>query len=36
MVYFLTRNPNLGLFLESLGIEKIDMFLGHLERLTGK
>jgi hypothetical protein len=30
MVYFQTKNPNLGIFLEGLAIEDVGIFYGHL------
>jgi hypothetical protein len=31
MLYFLTKIPNLGKFLEDLRLEVVDIFNGHLE-----
>jgi hypothetical protein len=31
MVYFQTKNPNLGKFWRALGMEKVGIFFGHLE-----
>jgi hypothetical protein len=31
MVYFQTKSPNLGKFLEGLGMEKVGVFNGHLK-----
>jgi hypothetical protein len=30
MLYFQTKKPNLGKFLEGLAIEDVDIFFGHL------
>jgi hypothetical protein len=30
-IYFQTKNPNLGKFLEALGMEKFGIFCAHLE-----
>jgi hypothetical protein len=32
--YFRTQNPNLGKFLEGLGMEKVGIFFGHLEYIA--
>jgi hypothetical protein len=32
--YFQTENPNLGKFLEGLGMENVGMFYDHLEYFT--
>jgi hypothetical protein len=34
MVYFQTKNPNLGQFLRALSLENVGIFYGHLEYLS--
>jgi beta-lactamase regulating signal transducer with metallopeptidase domain len=34
MVFFQTKNPNLGKFLDGIGMEKVGLFLGHLKYIT--
>jgi hypothetical protein len=34
MVYFQSKNPNLGKFLRGLRLENFDIFYGHLKYFT--